>query len=80
MSNNIEEVDDDTMVSVTGLVRDTGSLLVLVGIDDDGNEIIFGSDRGCGMAILEALDHNEGEDVVALVAPHLVLSRTPFGG
>ena len=80
MSNNIEEVDDDTMVNVTGLVRDEGTMLVLNGFDDDGTEIVFAANRGMGMIILVALDTNEGEDVVALVAPYQVLSRTSPGG
>jgi hypothetical protein len=55
----------DTLVTVTGLVRDEGSIVVLRGLDEDGCNVIFGADHRMAQDILDAL--GMGDEPVAEV-------------
>jgi hypothetical protein len=55
----------DTLVTVTGLVQDEGTIVVLSGLDEDGCNVVFAVDHRPAQAILDALE--AGEEPVAEV-------------
>lgn len=58
-------------VTVTGLVRDEGTVVVFSGTTEDDLGVTFACDHRCAQAIVDALE--AGEEPVAVVEDYLIL-------
>lgn len=65
-------MSEELPVTVTSLVSDQGSIIVLSGETEDGRTVTFGADRRMAVPIIEALTFEE-ERPVALVSPWQIL-------
>lgn len=62
----------DIEVTVTGLVRDEGTLVLLAGLDEENREVVFACDHRMAPPILEAVE--AGEEPVAVVPSYMIVA------
>jgi hypothetical protein len=72
--------DGLTLIEVTGVVTDEGTIVVLSGVDAVGREVTFAADWRMAQDIVTAIA--EGEDVLTAVEPWAILytAAEPFEG
>lgn len=61
----------DNEITVTGFVRDEGSLVLLAGLTEDNREVVFACEHRYAQDILAAVER--GEEPVAEVPDYLVV-------
>jgi hypothetical protein len=63
---------DDFMVTVTGLVRDEGTLVLLSGLTEDNRDVIFACERRPAIDIMEAVA--AGDEPEAQVPSYMIIN------
>jgi hypothetical protein len=58
-------------ITVTGLVRDEGTLVLLSGLTEDNQEVVFACEHRMAPDILAAVE--AGEEPVALVPDYMIV-------
>jgi hypothetical protein len=61
----------DNEITVTGFVRDEGSLVLLSGLTEDNREVVFACEHRYARDILEAVE--AGDEPVAAVPDYLIV-------
>ena len=64
----------DNLITATGFVRDEGSLVLLSGLTEDNQEVIFAVEHRYAADILAAVE--AGEEPVAEVPDYLIVGRS----
>jgi hypothetical protein len=62
------------LITATGFVRDEGTLVLLSGLTEDNQEVIFAVEHRYAADILLAVE--AGEEPVAVVPEYLIVSRS----
>lgn len=62
-----------SLITVTGFVRDEGTIVVLSGLTEENDEVVFACEHRMAPAILDAVE--AGEEPVAEVPDYMILGR-----